>query len=300
MKKFICYILIIFFIPIITHAKEIVIENKIISFIAPEGYGLQSFTVVNDNLFIVLVGDNDNTSLFKVYDLRNYEEIYSAFNRSVGHANDTTYNPKENNIYIAHAGGSDQISIIDGDTYQILSSFSIGLPIRSITYIEEKDLYAVRLVTNGYLLNSSFQKTQVTPFVMGMNMNEKVGRQGWCYYNELIWYANWSWIRLGGNGTNDIMVYDLEGHKLEDFITSATIGEIEDIAFYQNQMLLGFNSYDGKIEFYLEEVPFVGKYVKLEKEKEEEINENNKSYYYFIIFLLVPFLFFLQKKKVIH
>ena len=30
-------------------------------------------------------------------------------------------------------------------------------------------------------------------------------------YNDFIYYCNWSWIRMGGDGSNTILIYDLDG-----------------------------------------------------------------------------------------
>lgn len=299
MKKCIILFFLIFFIPIFSSAKDLTLTNQIISFQAEDGYGLQGFTVVKDKLFFVLVGPDDASSWFKVFDLTHYKEIYSMPYQSVGHANDVTYNSQENRIYIAHSSGSSILSSFDGDTYSFLDSFSIHLPIRSITYMEEENKYAVRLVTSGFLLNEDFQKTNIFPFITGMNVNEKVGRQGWAFYQNHLWYANWSWVRLGGDGTNDIMVYDLQGHKLEDFITDSSYGEIEDIAFYQDKMILGFNSYEGEITFYLEDIPLVPTYTSLfqETEEKEEISRIPTRYFLFSILLFCFLLFYFLKTR---
>lgn len=265
MKKLLFYIFIFiasFFFSTNVYAdntlefNEPVIEFKKIAY-----HGLQGYTVAKDKLFVVLIGNEDTTSIIKVYDLNTYEEILSYNYSSLGHANDVTYNSKTNKIYVIAGGGSDKVFIFNGDTFKYEETINIGLPVRSITYIEDINRYAVRLVGTGYIYNSDFKLTSKFPFIVGMNMSSDVGRQGWTYYNGLIYYANWSWVSQGGNGTNAIFVYDLDGNKYTTIYTDDTIGEIEGVDFYNNKMVLGFNGYDKNTKFYVVDIPKVEKIV---------------------------------------
>ena len=91
--------------------------------------------------------------------------------------------------------------------------FESPLPIRSITYIEDTNEYAVRTVSVGFKYDSNFNLINKFPFVMGMNFGFDIGRQGWAYYKNHIYYTNWSWIKYGGDGSNSIYIYDYEGHR---------------------------------------------------------------------------------------
>ena len=64
--------------------------------------------------------------------------------------------------------------------------FEIGLPIRSITYVEDDDIYAVRTVSVGFKYDSKFNLISKVPFVIGLNFSADLGRQGWAYYNKYI------------------------------------------------------------------------------------------------------------------
>lgn len=237
--------------------NTIILNEPVIQFEQIKHYGLQGYTVVRDKLFMVLEGHNDTKSIIKVYDLNTYKEILSYEYGSLGHANDVTYNSKNNKIYVIASSGSDLVYQFNGDTYLYERSFSIGLPVRSITYIDKYDRYAVRTVASGFMYNNEFKLKSKFPFILGMNFSTEVGRQGWTYYNDLIYYASWSWVKYGGDGTNVLFVYDLSGNKLENIYTSNDIGEIEGVDFYNNKMVLGFNGYDDTVKFYLSEIPIV-------------------------------------------
>ena len=212
-----------------------------------------------------------------------------------------------NNIYFIASSGSDKVFIFNGDTFKYEDTIRIGLPVRSITYIEDYDRYAVRLIGTGYLYKNDFTLVSKFPFIVGMNLSSEVGRQGWTYYKGLIYYANWSWVSQGGTGTNALFIYDLDGNKYTSIYTDESIGEIEGVDFYNNKMILGFNGYDKKIKFYVGDIPSVEKETKNQEiRKEEAVIVKKKNYEVYIIIGIVSILVIIvlviilrHKKKVI-
>lgn len=311
MKKLLFYIFIFItcflFNTYVYASKVLDLGNPVIEFKKVAYHGLQGYTVVKDKLFVILIGHEDTTSIIKVFDLNSYEEILSYNFGSLGHANDVAYNSKTNKIYVIAGGGSDQVFIFNGDTFKYEETINIGLPARSITYIDDKDIYAVRLVSSGYIYNSDFILKNKFPFIIGMNIGSDVGRQGWTYYNGLIYYANWSWVSQGGNGSNAIFVYDLSGNKYSTIYTDDTIGEIEGVDFYNNKMILGFNGYDSKTKFYVIDIPNVEMIVEEKEVKEEVKIVKKKNYEAYIILgitsilvVIVLIVILRHKKKVIE
>ncbi len=308
MKKYVYYVIIIiisFFISTYVSAEDILdLKDVVIQFDKPKRYGLQGYTVVKDKLFMVLEGHGNTKSIIKVYDLNNYKEILSYDYGSLGHANDVTYNSKNNKIYVLASSGSDKVFIFNGDSFKYEGSFNIGLPVRSITYIDKYDRYAVRTVSNGYFYDKDFKLVYNFPFIIGMNFSTEVGRQGWSYYQDYIYYASWSWVRYGGDGSNVIFRYDLDGKKLNSLYTATDIGEIEGVDFYNNKMILGFNGYDSKIKFYLSDIPELTYPIKEEAKDVEIVEKENYTIYVVIgigtlLILIVVIIIFRHKKKVI-
>lgn len=301
MKKLFFWIFIFFIFQVKIFAQEISLSNKIIEFEKFDTFNLQGFTTTNKYIFAVLVNKNDEAAHIKVFDINTFKEIKSFAEKSLGHANDVTYNDKENKIYVIN-NGNKLIHVFDANTLNYLESIKSEILLRSLTYMKEYNLYAGRMVTTGYILDSSFNKKNIFPFIVGLNASTKIGRQGWTYYNKYIYYTTWSWIRLGGTGSNKIYIYDLDGNKVDELITNNDIGEIEDIAFINDKMLLGFNSYDKKIVFYLEDIPKTEKKVsknidtknierRATKKKE---NKKSKINYILIISLLFGLIFLLK------
>jgi hypothetical protein len=309
MKKFLIFIfilLIYFFTDKYTYAdSQIILNEPIIQFKEIKNYTLQGYSVVKDKLFMVLEGYDDTKSIIKVYDLNTYEEVISYNYKSLGHANDVTYNKKTNKIYILASSGSNTIFTFNGNTFDYEDRFEISLPARSITYLDDYNMYAIRTVTSGFIYNKDFILENKLPFVIGMNFSSDLGRQGWSYYNKLIYYANWSWVRLGGDGVNIIYVYDLEGKKIDNLYTADNIGEIEGVSFYNNKMILGFNGYDNTIKFYMTDIPIIEipTEEKIIQEDVKIVKKKNYNLYIFIIIVslivitILVIIFVKHKKK---
>ena len=297
MKKYLCFIFIIllFFFKSVK-AEDLNLEEEIISFDKINNFSLQGFTTANKYLFMVLVESDDLSSIIQVYDLDTYELVKSYAYKSLGHANDVTYNKNTNKLYILRADGSSLVEVFDGNNWQHEKTIDVKLPIRSITYVDSEDQYYVRTVATGFRLDNKLNWNNKIPFIIGMNFNNDIGRQGWEYYNGFIYYTNWSWIRLGGDGSNIIYVYDLKGNMRQYLHTKEDIGEVEGIAFYNNKMILGFNGYDKKIKFYISDIPSVPE---MEPSKEDdEIKEESKSYkIYYIGGLIVIFIIIWKVKN---
>lgn len=300
MKKVVFFIILFLSFNSFVFAQEIILTNKIIELEEIKGYGLQGFTTTDKYLFAVLVGENDSKSIIKVFDLKTYEEIKEIKGSSLGHANDVTFNSKNNRIYILASSGSSKMFEFDAEQFSYIQTIDLGMPARSITYIDDEDRYAIRLITSGFLTDSSFIFEKF-PFILGMNAEYDVGRQGWAYYNKFIYYANWSWVRRGGTGDNTIIIYDLNGNRIDKLVTDSSTGEIEDIAFYNSKMILGFNGYDHKIKFYLEDIPPIEqKEEALTIEQDDIKKTDNNGYYIFILCVLiifVPFIYYFIRKK---
>lgn len=307
MKYFIYYIVVLlssFLIINKTYAEDILsLDKPIIEFNEIKNYGLQGYTVVADKLFLVLEGYDDTESIIKVFDLNTYKEVLSYYFGSLGHANDVAYNKNTNKIYVIASGGSDLVYTFNGNNFMYEDSFRIGLPVRSITYIDKIDKYAVRTIASGFIYNNEFILDSKIPFIVGMNFSTEVGRQGWSYYNNYIYYASWSWKRYGGDGSNVIFIYDLDGNKYNNIYTSKDIGELEGIDFFQDKMILGFNGYDHKVKFYISDIPEVEEVSYNTSEEDtivaEENNENNYIVYVsgILCIIIVTVIILMYRKK---
>ena len=304
MKKllFLTILLIMFMCNISAHT--LALEEPIISFSKPSGYDLQGYTVVNNNIFIILVDYDDSSSIIKVYNLDSHSSLKEFKFDSLGHANDVTYNNKSNTIYVLHAGGTKTISSFDGDSFEYINTFNIDYPARSLSYVEDVDGYVIRNFAMSYKLDNTFSCIGECLFMIIPDLKYETCRQGWAYYDGYLYYANWSWIKQGGDGSNTIKRYDLDGNFIDDINTDTNIGELEDVSFYNNKMILGFSGYDKIIKFYETDIPNINKEKALVVDEiKEETNEEVNLLYYLVIPLLLVFsilivIFIIKKHKV--
>jgi len=133
-------------------------------------------------------------------------------------------------------------------------------------------------------------------------LKSSIARQGWAYYEGYIYYTNWSWERFGGDGKSFIYVYNLKGKRMEYLLIKQDIGEIEDVAFINGKMLLGFNGNDGKAIFYLEKIPELEEEVEeddyvIVEDKEENFLDHNLVFMVIIIILLIILFSYLIKNR---
>lgn len=298
-KKLFLFTIFLFLFHLSVYATDIDLKNKIISVPSISGYGMQGFTTVDDKIFAVFINGDDSKSIIKVWNINTGKEIYGKIYSSLGHANDVTYNSLNEKIMVVHGGGSSLVHVFNLE-YEYLYDVDFSLPIRSLTYVPSVNSYVARMVSTGYYFNDDFSLKSKVPFLANMIFSSDVARQGWSYYNHYIYYATWSWIRYGGDGSNIIHVYDMSGNEVDYYHTSDDIGELEDVSFYQDKMILGFNSYNDTIDFYMEDVPEIV----LDEEETEDIEESVKEPFpygyiiiaYGIILLTVAILLYRKKR----
>ncbi len=300
MKKGYFILLLITLFIIKVNALSLDLEKPFIYFPKEGDYVLQGFTSVEDKLFTVFINSEEDKPLIKIFDIETGDLIKQFISQPVGHANDVTYNNKEKKIYVVHGNGQKIVHIFDGTNFEYLDTKNIGLPIRSMTYISDKDMYAVRTVSVGYYLKGDLSINSRIPFIVGMNFRTDVAKQGWAYNEGKLFYSTWSWIRLGGNGSNTIYVYNLEGDSINTLTTDGGIGELENVAFYEDKMILGINTYDDYISFYKTNKPDIK--MEMIETVEDEIKEEKESFSYapiiiVIIVVLIDIVLFVIYKK---
>ncbi len=293
MKKII--LLLFFFISIVS-AKEIDVQNRIITIPHISDYRVQGFTCIDDKIVVAFIDYDETKSILKLYDISNGNELKSVFSNSIGHANDIAYNPNTDYLYIVHGGGTNIVHVYDTDLNYI-KDVDAQLPIRSLTYIYDNDSFAARTVASGFFYHNDLTLKSSIPFVIGMNFSSDLARQGWEYYDGYIFYANWSWVRLGGDNSNLIYVYDLNGNQVDYFHTGDTLGELEDVSFYNDQMVLGFDA-ENSVDFYLEDIPEISHPIDEVVIKKEDVGLSKYIVYGIICFIvLILFIFFIIIKK---
>lgn len=121
---------------------------------------------------------------------------------SLGHANDLTYNGKENTIVVANnAPDYDRLTLVDPDTLKVTGTVKLSIKVYSIAYNETLDRY-VAGISGGYdfaVLDSSFK---VLKKYKGVNTGYL--RQGCDCDDDYIYFPQ-------SNNQNLVVIYDYSG-----------------------------------------------------------------------------------------
>lgn len=181
-----------------------------------------------DGKYAYFAVNDGNTTLLK-YDVNTWELKKKSNNIDLGHANDMTYNSKENVIVVANnAPDYNIISFVDPDTLKVIKTKKIKFKIYSIAYNEKYDRYVVG-ISGTYdfaILDSSFKKLKrCTGYESGYL------RQGADCDDNYLYFAQ------SGSSGNQLVIYNWSG-KLVDTVAINKSLEIENIFHVENTVYI--------------------------------------------------------------
>lgn len=204
----------------------------------------QSFTVVENNYVVINVNSFNSHSHVVVYNKYSKKKV-NEFNSNFGHANGTTYNPKDNTIYVTHGALSRSkvhkfsASKIESKKSISVSSFNMPRNVSGAGYDDATGKFyfasgdGIYEYKNGGLKQVVHKKS----FVFGMS-------QDFGIYNGIIYD-----IRI--NGGNTIDIYKTNGSYLGSYKVSMSGLELESIDYFGEgaKMALLFNHYGNKTNY---------------------------------------------------
>lgn len=188
----------------------------------------------SDGKYAYIAVQNGTTTILK-YDLNSFECVDRSDRiAGLGHANDMTYNPKENIIAVANnAPDYDIITLIDPDGFEPKGNVKIKQDIYSIAYCEALDCYFVG-ISGGYDFARLDKEFNVVKEYKGVDTGYT--RQG-CDCDGTYLY----FVQSGGSG-NIIVVYTLDGAYV-DTIAVQNTDEIENIFHSGSSFYATFHHY---------------------------------------------------------
>lgn len=188
----------------------------------------------SDGKYAYVAVQNGHTTILK-YDLNSFECVdKSASIAGLGHANDLTYNSKENIIAVANnAPDYDIITLLDAQTFEPIGNVKIALDIYSIAYSAELDGYFVG-ISGGYDFAFLDKEFNVVKEYQGENTGYT--RQGCDCDKNYLYFA-----QSGGSG-NIIVVYTLTGAYV-DTIAVQNTDEIESLFHSGSSFYATFHYY---------------------------------------------------------
>lgn len=211
-------------------------------------YWLQSICYVEPENALVLCYAQVNTSITSIEKVScsDMSRISIKNNLSYGHANDITYNPKTNKLYVTPMyetnSGLDRnlIYVLNASTFVKENEFHVGtdtsVSVYGIAYDQINEQYYVA-ISGGRIaiLNSSFEITSTFSFIQhGVN---SFGNVFQCveYYDEKIFLLY----------SEKIVVFDKEGNYLKNFSIGGNI-ESEGLASLGNGDFVSGKVYENK------------------------------------------------------
>lgn len=195
--------------------------------------------------FALKNSDDTSTKIFK-YDISSLKNVgqTSAFNG--GHANDMTYNPESNCLYLAH--GKTQgttLTVISCNNMEVVKDITIPVGAGAITYNASRKMYAVSQGgTTLHFLDESFH------VVKSFDRETASGytAQGMGSDDSYIYFP------MSGTSDNIIVVYDWSGEYVTT-LSLNTASESETLfytngRYYLNFMSSGAALFELKPDFY--------------------------------------------------
>ena len=171
--------------------------------------------------------------MFKL-SLDDWSIVEIVYNVPVEHGNGLAYNSKTNQFVVSHCKPStNRISILDHDTYAVVDSFDLPMPVLSIAYDEVGDRYVVGHKDGVHfsVLDSEFNVTATYEMVPEFTNNQDCDCD-----DQYIYLLEWDTAKLYAS---NVSVYDWEGN----FVTSIVLksmNEVESMFHYGDKIIFPF------------------------------------------------------------
>lgn len=172
------------------------------------------------------------------FDVNTMEEIARSQILKLGHANDITYIPETNELWVVHVTGR-QISILDADTLEYKDKKRMTTEAYGLDYEKKTGRYVIGFSTLGMLMYEDDALKNASAYSFPIETN--LVTQGMCCDEHYIYHVLYSTKDNIAEPDNVIIVFDWEGKE----ITRIPIGlkgmEPENITLVDHVFYVGFN-----------------------------------------------------------
>lgn len=185
-------------------------------------------------------------SAIRKIDILNWKTVLVKHRLDVSHGNDLCWNPRTNEIIVAHNSPDGRtVTILDADTLEFKEKRELPLDIYAIAYDRKHDKYYVCEVGGSRFarLSSDFVLEKLFP----MNVQGHI-RQGMAFHNNRLYMLLYR--------ENVIKVYSTSGKYIETIKLPLAKGEPENIFIYNGTFYITYNKkgYRGGIIYRLEKI----------------------------------------------
>ena len=257
----------------------------------PLGFtSVQGGTTTDKYIITLLINDDkdysDNKTAIMVLNKNNYKLVRLVENPIVkykfGHANDATYNSKTNELLIL-SGRKINFLDLTNDRFELVRVKKLKHYYHGIGYDNINDCYVLsRGIKGGTLFEIRDSEFKI---INKFKIKTNLTRQSLTVHNGYIYYVCYEAGMLTKHQRiydgilkrkeNLVYVYNLEGKKKNIYYipfsyNNLVYGEIENISFNEDRMLMQFNHSDNIGYFTADYNSEVNKNIKIEAEEDSE------------------------------
>ena len=212
---------------------------------------MQGGCVTEDYAYFAVINTTDYDTkdsgcyIYK-YSTDNWKLVKRSGVLMLAHANDITYDPNTNHLFVAHCYvDSTQISIIDADTLKLVGTIHTDAGVYALDYHAESNTFVGGQGKSGTIFfKYNPQGTKLLTYGRISPTSTQMITQGICRDDQYVYHVMFS--NSSVEPFNTIIIYDLEGKKLAHNVRLSISGqEPENISLVNGAFYIGCNSSSG-------------------------------------------------------
>ena len=167
-------------------------------------------------VYLCMRNSDDTATVISKHDIQTGERVMHSEPLDLGHANDATFDTKNNRIVVAHGTSQGRIvSLINPDTLELIEDINIPVAAGAISYNAKRDCYASS--SGGKTLNILSSEFQL---LKGFTRTDNTGytAQGMGSDDDYLFFP------MSGKSDNILVVYNWEGQ----YVTTIKIPMTEE------------------------------------------------------------------------
>jgi len=181
----------------------------------------------------------NNYSVIAKFDINTGEVVKLSERVSLHHANDMTYNPKDNTVIVCHnRPRAKWLSIFDADTLEFIRKVEIAVDAYSIDYNEKRNCYLLGISGsyNFVFLDENFELLNDKVYSWDESTTRYV-KQGACVDDEMLYFILWDGRHTHlDDFQNGISVYNWDGEFLGVIEFNIGIREPENLSIIDGKI----------------------------------------------------------------
>ena len=228
--------------------------TRIKSYSLESGYSnVQGGTITDKYIVLAETYSDDGKTALIIIDKNTLKKVKTITKYQFNHANDMTFNTKNNKVIVTAGSAYPKVFILNKDTFELEKTEITARGYSSIAYDEKNNKYIARKGQKAFILNSKFKEE--SSFKIS---SEDLTTQGFEAYNGKIYYTCYEagrvttyqkkYTNILKANENVVIVYDIESKKKEKVYYIPQVnkegvypGEVEGIGFNGNKPIIWSN-----------------------------------------------------------